>query len=251
MQASGQRWDPEDYARNAAFVPELGRPVVELLAPQPGERILDLGCGDGTLTTLLVEAGARVVGVDASPEFVEAARARGIDARLGDARALAFDAEFDAAFSNAALHWMGAPDAVLAGVARALRRGGRVVAEFGGKGNVAAIATALIAVLDARGIEAASRFPWYYPTVGEYEERLRANGFDVERIETFARPTPLPAGMRRWLETFANPFVTGVPKDERAAILDKVTALLAPSLRDDAGNWTGDYVRLRFLARKR
>lgn len=248
---SGQRWDPKDYARNAAFVPELGRPVVELLSPQPGERILDLGCGDGALTALLVEAGANVVGIDASPEFVEAARARGIDARLGDARALAFDGEFDAAFSNAALHWMGAPDAVLAGVARALRRGGRFAGEFGGKGNVAAIATALIAALDARGIDAAPRFPWHFPTVGEFAGRLRANGFDVEQIETFARPTPLPAGMRTWLETFANPFVAGMTENERVEILDNAAALLAPSLRDDAGNWTGDYVRLRFLARKR
>src|SRR5688500_15143750 len=140
-----QSWSAEGYARNARFVADLGQPVLELLAPQPGERILDLGCGDGALTTKLVAAGATVVGGDASAELVAAAQALGLDARIADGQALAFEAEFDAVFSNAALHWMKQPDAVIAGVRRALKPGGRFVGEFGGHGNVAAIVTALVA----------------------------------------------------------------------------------------------------------
>ena len=137
---AGQEWDAERYAANARFVTKLGAPVVELLAPQPGERILDLGCGDGVLAVRLTELGCTVVGVDADPAMVRAAKARGVDARLADGAALRFTEEFDGVFSNAALHWMSAdPDAVIAGVVRALRPDGRFVGEFGGHGNVAAI----------------------------------------------------------------------------------------------------------------
>jgi SAM-dependent methyltransferase len=131
----GQEWQAERYAAHARFVADLGMPVVEqLLAPQAGERVLDLGCGDGVLTAKLAGLGCAAVGVDAGPDMVRAARALGVDARVVDGHALAFDREFDAVFSNAALHWMKAdPDAVVAGVARALRPGGRFVAEMGGR----------------------------------------------------------------------------------------------------------------------
>jgi len=244
-----QQWNAESYARNAAFVPALGAGVLEQLAPQPGERILDVGCGDGALTARIIDAGARVVGVDSSPEFVAAARARGIDARLADAQALEFAREFDAAFSNAALHWMPDPARVLEGVSRALLPGGRFVGEFGGMGNVAAIVTAIRAVLERHGLGAPRRNPWYFPTVAEYRTRLRTAGFEVERIELFGRQTPLPAGMRVWLETFANPFFGGVRDAECDPLLDEITELLAPSLRDGGGNWVADYMRLRFTAR--
>ena len=138
-----QSWSAEGYATNAGFVPVLGRAVLDLMDPKPGERILDLGCGDGTLTAQIAERGAAVVGVDASPDLLAAAKARGLDARLMDGQRLAFEAEFDAVFSNAALHWMLDQDAVADGVRRALKPGGRFVAECGGHGNIAAIATAL------------------------------------------------------------------------------------------------------------
>ena len=134
-------------------------PVVDLLAPRPGERILDLGCGDGALTEKLAAAGCDVVGADASAELVKAARARGLDARLMNGEALDFDGEFDAVFSNAALHWMLRPDAVIDGVYRALKPGGRFVGEFGGAGNVATIASALEAALDRRGLRRQGREP--------------------------------------------------------------------------------------------
>lgn len=243
-------WDPEAYARNAQFVSDLGQGVVELLRPCAGERILDLGCGDGTLALALAQAGATVVGIDSSPEFVTAARARGLDARVMDAQQLAFTAEFDAVFSNAALHWMRDADAVIAGVRRALKPGGRFVGEFGGHGNVAAIQTALIAVLKSRGVEGAGRSPWYFPTAEGYRTKLEAHDFTVETIVTIPRPTPLPTGMRGWLETFAGSFLEGIEDADRSALLDEVASLLSPSLCDESGRWIADYVRLRFAAKK-
>jgi SAM-dependent methyltransferase len=245
---SAQTWDARAYAENARFVADLGLPVLDLLAPRPGEDILDVGCGDGALTARIAHLGASVVGIDSSSALIAAARAAGVDARLMDAREIAFEAAFDAVFSNAALHWAGEPDRVLPGVWRALRPGGRFVGEFGGHGNVAAIRTALAATLQARGLAAAS--PWYFPTAEEYAERLEVHGFALESITLFARPTLLPTGMRPWLDTFANPFVASATPAERDEILDAVTALLAPVLRDGQGRWTGDYIRLRFAARR-
>jgi trans-aconitate methyltransferase len=243
-----QDWSAEGYARNARFVAELGEPVVDWLAPKPGERVLDVGCGDGALTASIVARGADVVGVDSSPSLVEAARARGIDARVLDVYALPFREEFDAAFSNAALHWMREPDLALANIARALRTRGRFAGEMGAQGNVAAISTAILAALRAHGIDGEARWPWYFPTPVEYAERLQTHGFMVLRMELIPRPTPLPTGMRGWLDTFASPFLAGVSDAERGDILEEVTSLLAPSLRGRAGAWTADYVRLRFAA---
>ncbi len=245
---TGQRWEAGGYRRHAGFVPDLGMPVLELLAPRPGERILDLGCGEGTLTARLAEAGCAVVGVDASPEFVAAARARGLDARVGDAHALDVGAGFDAVFSNAALHWMTRPDAVLAGVARALKPGGRFVGEFGGAGNVAGIVAALTAALDRRGLDGAAANPWYFPTPEEYRARLERAGFTVASIALIPRPTPLPTDMAGWLATFAQSFLNRLPEEERPACLAEVTGALAPTLRGADGGWTADYVRLRFSA---
>jgi SAM-dependent methyltransferase len=246
---SSQHWDPERYQRNAGFVATLGEPLIEWLAPKPGERILDLGCGDGTLTEKLVATGATVVGVDSSAEQIEAARARGLDAHVANGEALPFDREFDGVFSNAALHWMKQPEKVIESVARALKPGGRFVGEFGGKDNVAIIRAGLRLALAPRRIDAEALCPWYFPDEVEYSTRLEMGGFAVERIERFPRPTPLPGAMAAWLETFAESYLRSVPAAERPALLQDVSDIVAPSLRDAEGVWRADYVRLRFAAR--
>ena len=245
--ADRQVWSAETYEKNARFVSDLGAAVFEWLAPQAGERILDVGCGDGALTRRLIEAGAEVVGVDASESFLGAARAAGIDAREMDGHALTFDSEFDAVFSNAALHWMTRPEEVIAGVVRALKPHGRFVAEFGGHGNVAAIVTAMRAVARARGGDESIAGPWFYPTPDEYRALLEAHEFDVKRIGLFPRPTPLPAGIEAWLMTFRGPFFEQFGSATEAA-LDDTVGLLRSQLCDGSGNWTADYVRLRVEA---
>jgi trans-aconitate methyltransferase len=247
-------WSAAGYAENARFVADLGGAVLDLLAPEPGEHILDLGCGDGALTERLVASGARVVGVDASPDMVRAAVARGLDARVLDGQCLDFDGQFDAVFSNAALHWMPDGAAVIAGVFRALKPGGRFVGEFGGHGNVAAIVTALNAVLTARGLDA-SRLRRWYPTAERYAAMLAAGGFAVEQATLIPRPTHLPTGIAGWLATFVDPFLddpafAAGPAIDRDALKAEAAALVAPALRTDTGEWIADYVRLRFKAIK-
>ena len=244
---AAQTWNAANYARNARFVSDLGQPALELLNPQPGERILDLGCGDGALTARLAEV-ATVVGVDASPDMISAACARGLDARVADAQQLGFNGEFDAVFTNAAMHWMPRTDDVVRGVARSLRPGGRFVGEFGGHGCVAAICTAIAAVLSRRGV--GYSLPWYFPSKDDFRARLEKQGFQVGYIELIPRPTPLPSGMEGWLETFAQPFLGALEKTDRKAVVSEIADLLRPSLCDSAGNWTADYMRIRFAAVK-
>ena len=245
-----QQWSPEQYAKNARFVSDLGMPVVALLAPRTGERILDVGCGDGPLTKKLVEIGCDVVGVDASPAMVEAAKALGLDARVIDGQSLQFEGEFDAVFSNAALHWMKQADAVIAGVWRALKSGGRFVAECGGDGNNATVLRALEAALQERGLDFRTLSPWYFPSVEEYRHKLEAHGFVVHSIALIPRPTPLPGNLVAWLETFAQSFVGPLPIAERAVFLADVEDRCRSALCDTEGKWSVDYVRLRFAATK-
>jgi trans-aconitate methyltransferase len=246
-----QEWNAGRYAKHAHFVPALGQAVLDLLNPQPGERVLDLGCGDGVLSEKIKARGAIVVGVDASADMIAAAKSRGVDAQVMDGLNLSFNAEFDAVFSNAALHWMKPdPSAVVEGVRRALKPGGRFAGEMGGQGNVAAIIVALLAVLRRRGVtNAAAINPWYFPSPEDYRARLERAGFAVEYIELIPRPTPLPTGMKAWLETFAMAFIQGLPPTDQGSALNEAVELLLPAWCDEKGNWTADYIRLRFLAR--
>lgn len=246
------RWEPADYAKNAAFVPAFGAPVLALLDPQPRERILDLGCGDGVLTAKLIEAGADVVGVDASDAMIAAAKERGIDAHVLDGQALSFDTEFDAVFSNAALHWMLDPEAVARGVFRALKPGGRFVGEMGGQGNVATLRSGLRAELIRRGYRVPDEDPQWYPGVAEFTAIYEGAGFVDVEARLIPRPTPLPAGIAGWLKTFRAGFMdhAAVPDAEQDVVASAVEAALEPKLRKPDGTWEADYVRLRFTMRK-
>jgi SAM-dependent methyltransferase len=245
-----QRWSASDYAKNGRFVQEMAGQVYAMLAPKPGERILDLGCGDGVLTAEIRAAGADVLGVDLSDELLAVARMKGLRVRKLDGHALDFDSQFDAVFSNAALHWMRKPELVITGVHRALRPRGRFVAELGGHGNVAALGTAMRAVSARRNGDPALLAPWFFPTADEYSELLTEGGFTVREIALVPRPTPLKTGMEGWLRTFGRSFFDQFVEPERSEVVREVIELLRPSLCDRNGVWTADHVRLRFHAER-
>lgn len=244
-----QQWNPAQYAQNARYVANLGTPVLELLAPQVGERILDLGCGDGVLTQQLQDVGCDVVGVDASPDMVVATQALGVPALVMNGASLSFEEnEFDAVFTNAALHWIKQPEAVISGVYHCLKPGGRFVGEFGGQGNVAKILRALISALASRRLQVES--PWFFSSVNDYRQLLESGGFSVQSIALIPRPTPLPGDVGGWLKTFAQPYIAALPVPERQPFIGEVVETLRPELCDTDGHWTADYVRLRFSATK-
>ena len=252
------RWSAADYATNAAFVPALGSAALELLDAQPGEMILDLGCGDGALTAKIMASGARVIGLDASPDMVEAARARGVDAFLADAQALDLEAQalrfghFDAAFSNAALHWMLDPDAVAGGVFSMLRPGGRFVGEMGGQGNIASLRGGIREELSLRGYPVPAEDPQWYPSVEEFVRLYACHGFTQIHAFLIARPTVLPTGVAGWVKTFRSGWldVAQVPAEARDEVAGAIEARLAPTLLQADGSWVADYVRLRFSMRR-
>ena len=246
-------WDPRRYERDGGFVWRYGHDLVELLDPRPGERVLDAGCGTGQLTARIAESGAGVVGIDNSPEMVDTAGRNypGLRFETVDVRDLPYRAEFDAVFSNAVLHWVLPPEAAVEAIRRALKPGGRFVAELGGRGNIAAI---IEAVRWARrgnpGPEVGDAF--FFPSDAEYAAILESHGFDVERADIFERPTPLDGGedgLRLWLDTFAGGLLDGLSADESAEVVDLVETRLRPRLHR-AGRWTADYVRLRVVARR-
>jgi trans-aconitate methyltransferase len=250
-QKPGQTWNTDAYATNGRFVANLASDVVSLLSPKPGERILDLGCGDGALTEQIAATGAIVTGVDNSPTMLTAARKRNLPVEQHDATALPYHHQFDAVFSNAALHWItgiSGQQAMLAGVHRALRPGGRFVAEMGGQGNIAAIRIALQATLAPFHIDAEAAAASFYPAPAIYRRLLEAAGFTIQSIDLVPRPTPLPNGMESWLNTFRNGVLDRLDPGDRATAVNSTIALLEPALRDADGNWTADYVRLRFHA---
>lgn len=250
MKPVEQTWNADVYRRNARYVSDLATPVIDLLRPRAGERILDLGCGDGVLTKKLADLGCAMVGIDASPDLVAAAVRRGVTASVLDATQLSYYEEFDAVFSNAVLHWIKDADRVIAGVLAALTPGGRFVAECGGHRCVETIHKALIAELDRRGYDGTAASPWYFPTAAEYGARLERAGFEVRYIEVIERPTPLPQGMTGFIETFGGSFVGVLPPAERDAYVADVCSRVASTLRADDGTWSADYTRLRFEAHK-
>ena len=241
---STSEWDAADYARVGGFVPALGQAALDLLDPQPGEHILDVGCGDGTLTLKIKEAGADVVGIDNSLSMIGAARAKGLDARLMDAADLKFVEAFDAAFSNATLHWVIDKHRAARAIWFALKADGRFAGEMGGEGNLARLREALDDVLVVRGYGPPTYAANWYPSVEQFVELYESVGFRDIDARLIERPTELDHGVAAWVTTFRRGWLdrAGVPDDERAAIADEVA--------DRVGTDIADYVRLRFIMRK-
>lgn len=247
---TNQIWNPQEYRKSADFVPKLGEPVIELLEPKAGERILDLGCGTGILMKKLADMGCSVIGTDASPEMVAAARELGVEAFLADAQTLKMDEKFDAIMSNAAIHWMPDHYAVVRRVWNLLKPGGRFAAECGGEGCVRIIREGMKIALIKRGIDYKARNPWKYPELGAFSKILENQGFQVKFIARIDRPTPLPAGLRGWLEVFSASHTEGFSEAEREAFYKEVEDYCRPTLFDEKKGGTADYVRLRFLTVK-
>ncbi len=249
-----REWDANRYDSAHSFVWERGRGVVDLLDPQPGERILDLGCGTGHLTGQIAESGAEVVGIDASEDMVRVASGNYPDIRfeVADARSLPFRCEFDAVFSNAVLHWVRPPEAVVDSVRRSLKPGGRFVAEFGGENNIRAIMTAVGEALDALEQDGTEvyRPNKYFPPLDEYVSLLECRDFRVGFADHFERPTPLDGGeegMRRWLRMFGWDYLSRLSAEQREEVVAHVEDATRPTLYT-GGTWTADYWRIRFEA---
>lgn len=253
--STSNNWDTSLYQDKHAFVWQYGEDLLRFLNPQPQESILDLGCGTGQLTEKIAQAGAEVMGVDHASEMIEKARENYPHIRfdVADARNFQVDKPLDAVFSNAVLHWVKEADSAIASIHQSLKPGGRFVAEFGGKGNVLAIATALYRALESIGIpQAQVENPWYYPSIGEYASLLEHQGFDVIYAILFPRPTPLAegeAGIANWIKMFASPFLAGLSPEQQIQIIPVVEEYLKPTLYQQ-GTWTADYRRIRIVAVK-
>lgn len=252
IDASTSKWDAGDYACVGSFVPELGAAALDLLDPRPGERILDVGCGDGTLSVKIIERGAEVVGVDSSPELVEAARAAGVYAELMDAADMDFERQFDAAFSNAALHWMLDKERVAAAIFEALHLGGRFAGEMGGDGNIAILRAGIRAELQERGYPVPAQDPQWYPSAAEFCAVYQSAGFTGVEASIIPRETKLASGIAEWVKTFRAGWLDAaqVPEADRDAVGAAIERRLEPQLRRPDGTWFADYVRLRFIMRK-
>lgn len=250
-----KEWNPTLYNDKHAFVYQYGADVVELLDPKKGERILDVGCGSGQLTAQITESGADVIGIDSSPKMIADAKSKfpGIEFHVGDAAHFSFHQPFDAIFSNATLHWVLEKEAAVKCMFDALKQGGRLVAEFGGKGNVQTLVKQLRRSLAANGFAAnAEKDVWYFPSVGEYTSLLERQGFRVSMALHFDRDTRLADkehGIEDWLEMFGSPFFEGLAADEKERVKKDVVENIKPFLFRH-GNWYADYKRLRVVAIK-
>lgn len=249
-------WDPKLYNEKHSFVWKLAGGLLELLAPKSGERILDLGCGTGHLTSQIAATGAMVTGVDASADMVREAREKYPDLRfeVADARNLQLAETFDAVFSNATLHWVHEAGLAAAGIARHLKPGGRFVAEFGGKGNIENLVRVIRAASKTLGLSQLDEVnPWYYPSIAEYAYVLETNGLEVTQAFLFDRPTPLEdgeQGLAIWLRMFTGAFLSRIPAEQQASFIQEVERQSRPSLFHDGG-WILDYRRIRIVACKR
>jgi len=246
-------WNTSLYDDKHGFVTKLGAGVLELLAPQPEERVLDIGCGTGHLAAQIAKSGAIVTGLDNSAEMISVARQTypNIEFILADASTFTWDRTFDAIFSNAALHWVHRAEEAIVCMSRTLRPGGRFVVEFGGKGNVRRIYKALessVLELTGRAITASN----YFPSIAEYSTLLERHGLEVEQAHLFDRWTRLESGnegLANWLRMFRRPVIESLDDASRSAVIDRVQSQLRSELYI-GGTWHADYRRLRIVARK-
>jgi len=242
--ASTSKWDPAAYARVGAFVAELGGAALDLLDPQPGERILDVGCGEGTLTRKIIERGAIVLGVDNSAEMIAAARANGVDAVQLAAEDMQFFAEFDAAFSNATLHWVLDKEQAARAIFRALKPSGRFAGEMGGEGNLAKLREALDDELIIRGYVPPVEASNWYASPDEFAAVYEAAGFREVDARLIERPTVIDHGVAAWVTTFRKGWL------DRAAVPEAERGDIGAAVAHRVGSNVADYVRLRFIMRK-
>jgi SAM-dependent methyltransferase len=247
-------WNAGLYQKDYGFVWQFGRDVIGLLEPKAGERILDVGCGTGQLTGEIARTGADVIGVDRSPAMIAEAQANfpGLRFAVEDIRALPFRAEFDAVFSNAALHWVKPPEQAAASMSAALKPGGRLVAEFGGRGNIGEIQRCANRAWETLGSGPLPPDPWFYPSIAEYSAMLEQYGLEVTFAVLFERPTPLDhgsEGLSRWCEIFGSHWLAPLTEPQRAAFVVRAADLARPRLFRD-GQWVADYRRLRIVAKK-
>lgn len=248
-------WDPSLYQSAHAFVWQKAADLLELLDPKSGERVLDLGCGTGQLTAQIASRGADVIGIDRSPEMIAQARENfpNLKFEISDAKSFSVQEPVDAVFSNATLHWVKPPEQAAARIFAATRPGGRFVAEFGGRGNVARVSNAIRSALrDVAGLGLDDINPWYFPSIAEYSSILERQGFDVTFSTLFDRPTPLEneeAGMAGWIRMFGASLLQHVDPAKRDTVIEAACAQAKPDLWRD-GTWYADYRRLRVVARR-
>ena len=270
--APKDHWNPQAYTTSASFVPALASKVTQWLSTLPTDKILDLGCGDGVLTSQIKSHCSHIDGLDASPNLIQAAKqaygeVEGLSFRVQDCRYLEKesvlqDESYDKVFSNAALHWIlrdaSTRMSVLRAAYYALKPGGAFAFEMGGKGNVSEVHAALLAALMYRGLgiqRAREASPWFFPSEELMRGMLEEVGFVVERSETEYRPTRLTAveqgGLEGWVRLMGADFLENVDEEEREGIVQEVADVLESVLKreEDGSMWLG-YVRLRILARK-
>jgi trans-aconitate methyltransferase len=245
-------WDVQLYQKNHSFVPEYGKALLAYLPEDGNTAILDLGCGDGVLTSELAKKYRRVVGVDRSEPMISAARARnpGIDFRVMDALDMPFDNEYDVVFSNAVFHWIPDQPRLLAQIYKALKREGFLVCEFGAYGNVGRIMAAVATVLASIGSAMSTRF--FYPKAEDYAQMLKNEGFAAQVLYEFDRPTPLPGGtdgLHGWMMQFLEADIGRLQASVREAVISQTEEALRGSLWDGQ-RWTADYRRIRVVATK-
>ncbi len=248
-------WNAHLYDNKHSFVFKYGEGLVEALSPQPGERILDLGCGTGYLAGVIASYGATVVGIDSSLEMITKAKAQhpALKFKVQSATEFYFDENFDAIFSNAVLHWVLQKEMAIDCMYRNLKKSGRIVLEMGGKYNVEKIIAALQNSLIKHGLpENAAISLWYFPSLSEYTGLLEKRGFRVTYAAHFNRETKLDDtanGIKDWIKMFGSSFLKGIDETLVDTILNEVQENLKPTHYRN-GEWYADYKRLRVIAIK-